>query len=301
MRVRLAVVIDVTAHQLRVFVAVARHGHFGRAAESLHLATSTLSENVATLERRIGRRLFDRGRSGASLTPEGVELLPLAERVVDGIDAIAAWGQRVRDTPRVRVGLMVTTPRFRAVMTEAARERPDVQWEIRQLGFDGWVAALERGDVDCAFVAEAGPLPAHLHAESLWSEGLVLVVPEAHPLAAQPSVEVADLAGETFIAVHDPTGEHAWLQTITGRDDLKTMAVAHSFEEVLELCGAGLGVNIAGASAPESFARPGLAFVPLRGVPDVTTSLCFAREQPTEVVREFGDLAHAVVEQIARA
>ncbi len=76
-----------TLAQLRVFVAVARHEHMTRAAETLHLAQSAASAAIAALEAEHGTRLFDRvGRNirlteaGRSFLPDVVELLERADR-----------------------------------------------------------------------------------------------------------------------------------------------------------------------------------------------------------------------------
>ena len=52
--------------QLQHFIEVARHGNYARAAEALGLAQPTLTRSIQALERQVGARLLDRGRSGAT-------------------------------------------------------------------------------------------------------------------------------------------------------------------------------------------------------------------------------------------
>ena len=65
---------------LRAFVAVARLGAVGRAAEALGRTQPSISARVADLEGTWRTRLFHRAPRGMVLTPEGSRLLPLAER-----------------------------------------------------------------------------------------------------------------------------------------------------------------------------------------------------------------------------
>jgi DNA-binding transcriptional LysR family regulator len=106
-------------------------------------------------------------------------------------------------------------------------------------------------------------------------------------------VRLADLAGETFVAVEDEALSSQWLSVVAAPDGpgLRTLPVARSFEEVLELCGAGLGVNIAGASASATYARPGLRFVPIADAPPCTTYLCLRSGKRPAQLQRFVQLA----------
>lgn len=68
--------------RLRYFVAIAQHGHFGRAAQALGIAQSALSRHVLDLERSIGASLLDRTPKGAFLTPVGRVLFDEANRAL---------------------------------------------------------------------------------------------------------------------------------------------------------------------------------------------------------------------------
>src|SRR3954471_16428317 len=72
---------------LRVLREVAQSGSFSAAARSLGYTQSAVSRQVAALEAVAGRRLFDRGPDGVTLTPAGARLLPRAVRVIEELDA----------------------------------------------------------------------------------------------------------------------------------------------------------------------------------------------------------------------
>ena len=71
---------------IKAAVAVAAHGTFTEAARELFMAQSTLSRQVAALEREVGGPLFVRGTRSVTLTPRGAAFLPHAERLLKAVD-----------------------------------------------------------------------------------------------------------------------------------------------------------------------------------------------------------------------
>ncbi|WP_270242284.1 LysR family transcriptional regulator [Kocuria marina] len=90
---------DFSLRQLRVFRALARTEHFGRAAELLGLSQPTVSADIRSLERGLRLQLFVRSRAGTALTDEGAALLPLAEQILAGAAELDEQAQRLREEP----------------------------------------------------------------------------------------------------------------------------------------------------------------------------------------------------------
>src|SRR3954470_23478288 len=86
-----------TLQQLRYVLAAARHGSFSAAAESLHMAQPSLSEQVRRLEAELGVPLFVRVGRGLELTDAGRLLRPHAERTLAEARAAAESVGEVRD------------------------------------------------------------------------------------------------------------------------------------------------------------------------------------------------------------
>jgi DNA-binding transcriptional LysR family regulator len=81
--------VDLDLGQVRAFVAVVDHGHFGRAAEQLSLTQQALSKRVARLEAALGP-LLERRPGGVALTPAGERFLPGARRMLEVADRAVA-------------------------------------------------------------------------------------------------------------------------------------------------------------------------------------------------------------------
>ena len=83
--------------------------------------------------------------------------------------------------------------------------------------------------LSAAAVEPVAPPPPAVTATTLWTEPCLLVVADDHPLAGRAVVEVADLTGQTFIAVGDtPTSDH-WLGDVL-REAPRTLPIARTFD-----------------------------------------------------------------------
>ncbi|MGP1345294.1 MAG: LysR family transcriptional regulator, partial [Phycisphaerales bacterium] len=79
---------DLSIRDLVGVEAVARHGHFGRAAEELGIAQPTLSAQVSKVERALGSALFERTGRSFLVTPSGARLLPLVRAALAGVELL---------------------------------------------------------------------------------------------------------------------------------------------------------------------------------------------------------------------
>ncbi|WNG87608.1 LysR family transcriptional regulator [Mycobacterium sp. ITM-2016-00317] len=96
--------------QLRYFLAVAEELNIGRAAQRLHIAAPSLSQQITALENDLGVRLFDRSRQGVSLTSTGAALLSRTRALLDSADDLSERIASVRTESPVRLGYVVWCP-----------------------------------------------------------------------------------------------------------------------------------------------------------------------------------------------
>ncbi|MEU9343833.1 LysR family transcriptional regulator [Streptomyces sp. NPDC048278] len=295
--------VDLTLQQLRCFIAVAEELRFARAAERLHVAVPSVSQQITALERRLDTPLFHRTSRHVELTNAGAELLPLARQVTASMAAVRAWGEQRREgAVTLRLGLVVSSPVCSAILAEASRELPRIRWDIRHLTLAEALAAVRSGAVDAALVPELEPPSPHgIRIEALWSEGRVLTVAATHRLAGRTAVDIAETDDETFFGVEsDVSHRSRWFAVprTSGREP-RIRTVRRGVEEVLDMCSAGLGVGIAGTTTALSHARPELAYVPVRDIPDMTVYLLRGSGHGPGPVAAFARLAVRVAGQVA--
>ncbi len=177
--------------QLSSFEAVARMGHFTRAAEELFLAQPSLSRQIAALEANLGAKLFRRGPAGVTLTDAGEILLPIARRML--ADARAAREQmdelaglrrghvRLGAPPTLCVSLVAD------VLAAFRAAHPGVDLHITEAGSRTLVDALNENALDLALMVTRGTEPSVPGTEliPLLSEELVVISAAGSPLPRQ--------------------------------------------------------------------------------------------------------------------
>src|ERR1700753_2226915 len=89
--------INVTLRQLRYFDALARHGHFGRAAEACKISQPALSMQIKELEEALGGGLLERNARQVVLTKFGEELAQRARDILRSVDELGDFARASRD------------------------------------------------------------------------------------------------------------------------------------------------------------------------------------------------------------
>ncbi|MCA9876696.1 MAG: LysR family transcriptional regulator, partial [Thermomicrobiales bacterium] len=99
-----------TLTELRYIVAVARHRHFGKAAEACFVSQPTLSVAIKKLEEELQIQIFERGGSEIGITPIGQSVVEQAQRVLEEASAIREIAQQGKDplAGPLRVGVIYT-------------------------------------------------------------------------------------------------------------------------------------------------------------------------------------------------
>jgi len=286
---------------LRVLREVSERGSFTAAARALGYTQSAVSRQVAALERVAGRALFERRRDGVTLTGAGARLLPRAVRVLDELDVAARElaGAPVAAGP-VRVGAFPTA--VIGLLPEALAALPrGLVVSVREGSTPALTRAVRAGTLDLAVLAQAPPFrpldaeaPA-LELTVLAERELLLCVGATHPFAGRGAVEVAELAGQVWVAGR-PEGGGSLLGVWPGLAERPDVRYAvQDWWARLQLVAAGLGVTTIPPVAVHRL-PDGIRAVAVRGEPHETRRMVLAhRAGPLDAA------AGAVAEALVRA
>jgi DNA-binding transcriptional LysR family regulator len=146
-----------TLQQLQYFLAAFRHGSFSAAAEELHLAQPSLSEQVRRLEAELGVRLFQRVGRGLTPTEAGVALRPHAEQTLDAAEAARESVVAVRELRggTATFGTWGTARYYPGVdlVTEFRRRYPGVRVRVVGQNSSEVVEAVRDGELEAGMIA----------------------------------------------------------------------------------------------------------------------------------------------------
>jgi DNA-binding transcriptional LysR family regulator len=237
----------VELRELRVLVAVAEHGTVARAARALHQSPSSVSHALASLEAKVGVRLFVRLPRGMAPTEAGEAMLVPARRSLREADAARAAAAAVEGLLAGQitiVSLRMTSVWLADLVAAFHAEHPLVLVSVHRPERDEHVPELVRAGVCELGVMHAATAPRDLEATPVATQTGAVIVPADHPLARLTSVELPALDGAPFVipsARLDPAFEELFRRAgITPR----IVAEADDAESIFELVRAGVGVAI---------------------------------------------------------
>jgi DNA-binding transcriptional LysR family regulator len=260
---------DVDLRLLRAFLAVADHLHFGRAAESLHVAQPALSQQVRRLERSLGVELLVRKSRSVALTPAGAVLrertraiLAQVRRDLDETVRVAAGEQG-----RLDIGFVSSTlPLGPIEQVQRFRDRyPLVRVALTEGYTSHLLDQVARGALDVAMVRDPEPR-ADILCQPFHSEPYVAVVPTGHRLAERSHIRASELADDPFVFYPRSAGalahERNLAPVLKGGRVPTVVQEGSSWATLLQLVRAGVGVTVAPQSGLTS-APDGVVAVPL--------------------------------------
>ena len=256
--------------QLRCFVAVAEELHFGRAAARLNMTQAPMSRHIQVLERILDVKLLDRTSRFVRLTLAGRAFLPEARQVLRAAELATDVARRVASGRAGTLKVAITPAgayRFLPELIDAARDTmPNIDLSFSEMTTRQQLDGLLAHGLDLGFIrppvtgAEFGSMRVAL-------EPLLVVVPNAHPLARAEFATLKDLDGEAFImyAVQESRYLHDVLVSLFSSANVVPRYVQHlsRIQPMLALAKAGLGFAIVPASTA-ALNYEGVTLLPLR-------------------------------------
>jgi len=243
--------VSIELKHLRYAEVAERCGSFRKAADSLAIKQSNLSRRVRHLEEQLGIALFERTNGGVRPTLAGRNFVNGVRRVLNElqivVDGAKAVGRGEAGYLTIGFYTSLSAGNLRASLVEFGRRFPQVEISTvegsRRRLFDG----VQNGTIDIAIITGEPP-PSCSQSMVLWSERIIVALPEDHPLAANDIIYWTDLKRERFLlSERDPGPEiqDILVAKLSSPGDLPDV-VRHdvSPENIKSLVGAGRGVSL---------------------------------------------------------
>ncbi|MBU8542393.1 MULTISPECIES: hydrogen peroxide-inducible genes activator [Roseomonadaceae] len=239
--------------QLRYLVALADHGHFGRAAAACAVTQSTLSAGLIALERQLAAGLLERGTAVKRpvFTPLGLELVARARTALAALEAVAETAAIARDplSGPLRLGIIPTISPFLLprLMPALRQAYPRLRLWLREDLTERLVAGLDAGKLDLLILAL--PAAGNMETLPLAEDAFHLALPRGHHLAARDPVPISALSGERLLLLEDGhcLRDHAEAACGLPRNLAATAEEgfsATSLHTLVQMVAGGLGVTL---------------------------------------------------------
>ncbi len=239
---------------LRLFVAIADAKNLTRGAERVHLAPSSASHRMRSLEASMGTPLLIREPRGISLTRAGDALLRHARQVLAQLEQMHADLTPYAKGVRGHVSLWANTHATHAFLPDSLstflQRHPQVTITLEEHTSPEVVLAVARGEVDVGVVADTVE-GAEVELIPYRADRLVLIAPIDHPIAQRPNALFAEVLDYPFVMLHAGSAIHTFTMNAAaalGRH-LQVRIQVRSFEAVCRMVSAGVGLGLVPRSA----------------------------------------------------
>ncbi|ODV10101.1 MAG: DNA-binding transcriptional regulator OxyR [Thiobacillus sp. SCN 64-317] len=277
-----------TLQELKYLVALADHGHFGRAAEACFITQSTLSTQIRKLEDFLGVTLFDRSLKRIRPTPIGQEILAAARTIVEESERIRELARHMQDpmSRTLHLGIIPTLGPYYLphALTLVHRKHPGLRLLLREEITPQILDHLLEGKLDAGLMA----LPIaddSLHVEPLFHEPFFAALPAGHALAKHDILKVSEIVNEKLLLLDEGHCLRDQALDVCGTGNIGREEVrATSLETLRQMVGMGLGLTLLPALAVGAGPRVSRKSVEIRPfrkpVPGRTIGLAWRKRAP---------------------
>jgi DNA-binding transcriptional LysR family regulator len=257
--------------ELAAFVAAVEAESVHGAADALQLTQSAVTKRIQVLERRVGGRLFERGRFGVRPTELGRTVYPAAKRALEALGSVAELVElsRAHGSMDLRLSASHTIGEFLlpAWLADFRRGRPDVHPQLEIVNSQGVIDAIRENRSEIGFI-EGPDSPAGLQALTVARDEIVAAVAAEHLWARRRAVRAGGLVTESYLTREAASGTRAVATAALARAGIElTPAFQAASSESLKRALAGGGFTLISRLAIEAEERAGvLVGLPVRGV-----------------------------------
>ncbi|MFW5330556.1 LysR family transcriptional regulator [Hydrogenophaga sp. ZJX-1] len=241
-----------TLHQLRIFLAVARHNSFARAAEELHLSPPTLSLQVKQLSETVGQPLFEQLGKKIFLTATGQTLADACADIETRMERLSQDLAALQGVERGSLKLAIlTTVKYTVpkLLGGFCAAHPGIEVAMLVGNRENLLQRLAANQDDLYIMGQP-PESMDVVSENFADNPLVLVAPPDHPLVGQKKIAPSRLKNEPFILREPGSGTRLTAEKFFASQGvtLKNRLEVGSNEAIKQTVAGGLGLAVLSAT-----------------------------------------------------
>jgi len=238
---------DPSLRQLRYFEAVARHGHFGRAAEACAISQPALSMQIKELEETLGTAVFERSARQVRLTSFGEEFALRVREILRSVDELGDLARASHEhlAGRLRLGIIPTIAPYMlpTIIRDLTQSYPELDLHVRETVTARLIRELGDGRIDAAIVALPVSEPS-LTEVALFDESFLLVRPIAD--ADRPVPGAQTLRHMRLLLLEEGHCFREQALAVCNLDSTRPRELldGSSLSTLVQMVGAGIGVTL---------------------------------------------------------
>ena len=294
---------------LLYFATVAEQQSFTRAAAKLHIAQSSISQQIKTLEAELEVELLLRTKRSVKLTAAGHAFLREAKDILNRVDRSRVEARRAAqgETGTLSIGYIgPASSLFLAELIHAYHmQYPAVRIQLYEQLYNEQLDALGLGHIDMGF---RSPLP-RTHAgrfvqEQVFSDRIVAVLPDRHALAGLRKIHLEKLADEDWVVLRRESAaelvDDFTLPCAKAGFSPRIINESSSLHTLLTVVAAGIGVSLV-PSCVRCFGQPGVTFIPIQpSPPPISIVAARPKVEPSPVLSAFLEILRQQLPAIRR-
>jgi LysR family transcriptional regulator, hydrogen peroxide-inducible genes activator len=280
----------ITFRQMRYFDALARHCHFGRAAQECAISQPALSMQIRDLEQQLGAPLVERRPNDVALTELGAEIARRAERLLTGADELVEFARQRQGvlTGTLRLGLIPTLAPYvlPRLLPALQAQHPALTLELRETQTSMLLEELARGSLHVLMLA----LPvtnADIETLRLFDDPFLLAVPAQDPLPPAARVSARDVNRRRLILLEEGhcLRDQALAFCATRGGEAAASLGATSLATVMQMVANGYGATLLPQIAADAEVRDSrVRLLPFKEpAPRRTIGLAWRRSSPRKI------------------
>ena len=235
-----------TLFSYEIFDAVARQGSFNKAAQQLHLTPTAISHAIAVMEEELGFALFNRGKTGVTMTSYGASLYPSIRAVLNSDEALKQSVARLNGLEKGKVKVAafnsVCTCLLPGILKSFKAQYPQIEVEVYQGTYDDMKDWLRNGQTDIAFLSFG--CREEFALTELFAEPLRCITPKGWPAPPDGIMTPELMNGQDFVVQGDATD--AEMRQYLKKHKISTERRCHVLDDLsnLAMVEAGMGISI---------------------------------------------------------
>lgn len=253
---------------LRYFLALAEHQHFGRAASACHVSQPTLSGQIKKVEKELGLVLFERSNRNVTLTPNGETALRHAKDALEAVELLRGVGATSKDqlAGPLKLGVIPTLAPYLMpfVIRELRSAFPKMRLDLWEDQTKILLELVIKRELDAALIATE-VVEGQLTSLSLFVEPFLAALPESHRLAKKRTINEKDLAADVLVLAEGHCLADQTLMACGRRSLAKQPLQAASLGTLIQLVAEGCGTTLVPQLAASSVKDSRIALRRLAG------------------------------------